>query len=232
MKFIPIFLAGMLSLSLFSNSLASAAESTTPKVVGTTNGFTFYEDGFATLNGDEYDPRDPNAAAMLDYLEQIGEIETIEEPLLYPVDDGCAAKIYARVDKSEQNMYVHLNCSPTPTYVWRTSTGLTGPTPTYNTYASGRLGTRTNESSRYRGGCNIRNASGGYDWHGNMSYAVYLAANGNYAIHGGCEEELLGQPRSHGCIRIARANAQLFRGMVAEVIANYGREAVRIQITN
>jgi hypothetical protein len=218
-----IHAALLTSLCMAFATVAMAEES--PKVVGQENGLTLFEDGYATMNGDEYDPRHPLAGKMLDYLESIGEIETIQPGLLHDAST-CGTKIYARVDKSEQRMYVHFDCNPTPTYVWKTSTGLVGPTPEYDTYPSGRFGKQTHQSGKYKGGCNI-----GGVWYGNMSNAVYLAANGNYAIHGGCEEERLGEPRSHGCIRIARANAKLFRDMVAQVFGTYGQRAVRIQIT-
>lgn len=220
MNTLKVLVSAVLMMTLVS--VAQAA----PKAIGTENGFTVYEDGFMTMNANDYDPRDPNAAAMLDYMESIGEIVTIPDPLFIPVAaGGCDAKIYALVDKSKQTMSVYYNCESSPTYVWATSTGLTGPTPNYDTYASGRLGGRSNASGKYPGGCTV-----GGVYYGNMSNAVYLAANGNYAIHGGCEEELLGQPRSHGCIRIARANAKTFRDQVEGVIASYGKKAVRIKI--
>lgn len=123
---------------------------------------------------------------------------------------GCSDTVKIIVNKSKQRVSVFLNCSDSATYVWPVSTGVKGRgTPNFNTRPSGRFGGRTNQSGKYPGGCTINGK-----WWGNMPYAVYFAANGNYAIHGTCAEEKLGAPASHGCIRVSRANAIVLQGLV------------------
>lgn len=48
-----------------------------------------------------------------------------------------------------------------------------------------------------------------------MPYAVFF--NGGYAVHGTYEVRHLGQPASHGCVRLETRNAATFFSMTADV---------------
>jgi lipoprotein-anchoring transpeptidase ErfK/SrfK len=45
-----------------------------------------------------------------------------------------------------------------------------------------------------------------------MPYAIFY--DGNYAIHGTTQVKRLGQPASHGCVRLHPDNARILFGMV------------------
>lgn len=213
----------VIALALVTASIASAVSQNKPVV--SDNGFELYKDGqgasHLVLNLDEYDPQDPNASAMLDVLADMGEIETLQDPLIHKVG-GCDTKVKAVVSKSEQRLRVYLNCSDSPSYTFATSTGKAGhTTPPMNANPSGRLGSISNSSKKYPGG--------GCAPYGNMPYAVYIAyGGGGYAIHGTCAEGKLGSVASHGCIRISRANAKTFQDIVRAAINSSGKSSVQI----
>lgn len=58
-----------------------------------------------------------------------------------------------------------------------------------------------------------------------MPYAIFF--NGGYAIHGTTDLRHLGRPASHGCVRLAPANAATLYGLVTA----YGVDNTRIVIT-
>jgi hypothetical protein len=200
---------------------SAQAENTTP--VATENGFNLFQDIDAmvmNLDMDEFDPAAEGATEMLNAMEAMGEFDIIEDNYVQKVG-GCSQKVKAVVSRSEQRLRVYLNCSSTPTYTWATSTGIKGrSTPTFNTQPSGRFGKIGNSSSKYPGG--------GCKPYGNMPFAVYFKANGNYAIHGTCAEGKLGKPASHGCIRISRANAKTFQDIVKAAASSNGLSSIKI----
>ncbi|MDQ0510131.1 L,D-transpeptidase [Ancylobacter amanitiformis] len=58
-----------------------------------------------------------------------------------------------------------------------------------------------------------------------MPYAIFF--NGGYAIHGTTDLRRLGRPASHGCVRLAPANARTLFGLVSD----YGSDNTKIIIT-
>jgi len=64
-----------------------------------------------------------------------------------------------------------------------------------------------------------------------MPYAIFIW--GGYAIHGapGAAEAKLGQPASHGCIRIALPNAQLLNELVRAAIDYAGGSTREVWVT-
>lgn len=103
--------------------------------------------------------------------------------------------VVAIVDLSDQVMRVYLNGALHD--VWPVSTGLGGhatPTGAWNAYWL----SPNHRSSLYN------NAP--------MPWAVFF--NGNYAVHGTNAVELLGQPASHGCVRLHTDNAAAFFALV------------------
>lgn len=157
------------------------------------------------------------------------DVEVDEEPLIQKASSSsCSTDVKAVVNKASQTLSVYLDCSSSPTYVWKVSTGVPGHgTPNFNTVPSGRFGSRTNSSSKYPGGCTV-SEGGKKVAYGNMPYAVYFKANGNYAIHGTCAESKLGTVQSHGCIRITRANAALFQNIARTAYNTNGSSSVKI----
>lgn len=57
-----------------------------------------------------------------------------------------------------------------------------------------------------------------------MPWSVFY--NGGYAVHGTNAVRLLGRPASHGCVRLATANAATFYSLVREVGINDTRIVV------
>jgi hypothetical protein len=123
--------------------------------------------------------------------------------------DSC--NIFARVSKRNQKLYLSVN--GTVQNVYTVSTGAPGHgTPNMDQHPNGRIYDKYS-SSAYPGG----------DWNGlgNMPYAVFI--RGGYAIHGTPEANWpkLGQPASHGCIRVHPLEAKAFNRLVrANGIAN------------
>jgi lipoprotein-anchoring transpeptidase ErfK/SrfK len=110
------------------------------------------------------------------------------------------------IDVSIANQWLTLQ-SPTET--------LTGP------ISSGRKGYST------RRGCYIPHSveemhySRTYD-NAPMPHSVFYF--GGYAIHGTYEENLLGRPASHGCVRVSRRLAR----QIYDVVRRYGRTATQV----
>jgi lipoprotein-anchoring transpeptidase ErfK/SrfK len=59
-----------------------------------------------------------------------------------------------------------------------------------------------------------------------MPYSVFY--HGGYAIHGTSYVKKLGRPASHGCVRLATANAAKFYSLVKQI----GPGNTRIVVTN
>jgi lipoprotein-anchoring transpeptidase ErfK/SrfK len=111
------------------------------------------------------------------------------------------------VVKSEQKLYLFLNGEPLDTF--DVSTGAAGyETPNLNLRPSGPIFQKYS-SKKFPGG--------NYQGLGNMPYAVFL--RGGYAIHGTTTGNFsrLGNPASHGCVRLHPDNARVFNELVREV---------------
>lgn len=115
--------------------------------------------------------------------------------------------ILAVVDLSDQRLSLYV--ADELTYVWPVSTGREGyATPTGEWRAQWL--SADHHSSKY-------------DW-APMPWSVFFY--GGYAIHGTTEIDDLGQPASHGCIRLLPENAKILFGLVEE----NGLEAMLIRV--
>jgi L,D-transpeptidase catalytic domain len=118
------------------------------------------------------------------------------------------AGLAARVDLSTQTM--HVSTSDGEAYAWKISSGRDGYRTIRGNFRPTRL--EKNWYSRKYGGA--------------MPNAVFF--RGGFAIHGTSEVRKLGRPASHGCVRLAPANAAKFFALVrkhgagATSIAVYG----------
>jgi lipoprotein-anchoring transpeptidase ErfK/SrfK len=96
------------------------------------------------------------------------------------------------------------------TYVWKVSTGARGydtPTGAWNpTWLS------------------IDHRSKTYD-DAPMPFAVFFT--GGYAVHATDAVTKLGQPASHGCVRLSKANAAMF----FDLVKTYGKSNTKIVVT-
>ena len=107
------------------------------------------------------------------------------------------AEILITVDKTAQRLSVAVD--GIPRYEWPVSTA--------------RAGYRTPNGS-YRPQWLARKwFSREYDW-SPMPYSIFF--DGGYAIHGSYEVDYLGQPASHGCIRLHPDNAAILFALVKE----------------
>ncbi len=161
---------------------------------------------------DELDPNDSNIEAKLKEVDQIYEQQTgVSAHLTSPhyFSTGCqreACAVYARVEKSEQKLYLYVNGNLQA--VFATSTGIPGrDTPNFDTHPDGRVYDRYT-STKFPGG--------DYNGLGNMPYAVFVS--GGFAIHGTGRGnwKKLGHVASHGCIRIHPDNAAIFNQLVRQ----------------
>jgi lipoprotein-anchoring transpeptidase ErfK/SrfK len=119
-----------------------------------------------------------------------------------------AAEIVARIDLSDQRMSVYVNGRRA--HSWPVSTARRGYRTPVGTFRPGRMHKRY-FSKKYNGAP--------------MPYSVFF--HGGYAIHGTDQIRRLGQPASHGCIRLHPGNArQLF-----SMIRQSGKHNARIVIT-
>jgi hypothetical protein len=119
------------------------------------------------------------------------------------------ADIVINISKSQQQATVTIN--GTPTYHWPVSTGRSGyDTPSGNFHAL-RL-ERVYYSKKYDDAP--------------MPNSVFFY--GGYAIHGTYEESKLGNPVSHGCVRLTRANAATLFALVQQ----HGLSSTRVTITD
>lgn len=106
-----------------------------------------------------------------------------------------AASVTAQVDLAHQRMYVSVDGHPK--YVWPISTGMEGfETPT-GLYRPIRLD-RDHASSEYEDAP--------------MPFSIFFT--GGYAIHGTPVVSKLGDPVSHGCVRLSKTNAHALWDLV------------------
>jgi lipoprotein-anchoring transpeptidase ErfK/SrfK len=125
---------------------------------------------------------------------------------------GTNPSVTATVSISEQRMTVKVvdKTGMAKTFVWKVSTGKSGfATPT-GAWKPTRL--------------SIDHVSKTYD-NAPMPYAVFFT--GGYAIHATEAVARLGKPASHGCVRLAKANAAMF----FDLVETYGKRNTKIVIT-
>ena len=123
------------------------------------------------------------------------------------------AHVVAKVSISQQTMDLTVvdNRGQPTTYVWKVSTGRTGYSTPTGAYHPTWL--------------DIDHVSKTYD-DAKMPYAVFFS--GGYAVHATAAIGHLGQPASHGCVRLAPQNAALFY----DLVKTYGKTNTRIVITD
>ena len=146
-----------------------------------------------------------SASAMMMGTMQVGSV--MPDPLTRSIREVPGPQLTARVDLSEQRMYVYLDEKLLHSYP--VSSGRKGygtPTGQWNAYWL----SPKHRSRKYN------NAP--------MPWAVFF--HGGYAVHGTTDLRNLGRPASHGCIRLAPENAKAFFRLV-EVS---GKESTLISI--
>ena len=123
------------------------------------------------------------------------QVARIAPDLPHSVRPGPGQPLVARVDLSEQRMYVYLAAQLI--YIFPVSSGRRGyGTPTGEWFASWLS---PNHRSRQ------------YD-DAPMPWAVFF--HEGYAVHGTYDVRNLGRPASHGCIRLALPDAETFFRLV------------------
>ena len=125
---------------------------------------------------------------------------------LFAMSTAASAEVFITIDKSDQRMYVE---TPTDYYEWDVSTGRKGystPAGDYQPYLMKPM----HYSRKYD------NAP--------MPNSIFF--HGGYAIHATYDLKRLGQPASHGCIRLHPQNAKwLYR-----LVQDYGKDNTYITI--
>ena len=123
------------------------------------------------------------------------------------------SKVVATVSLSQQTMIVEVTDKrgKRQTATWTVSTGKSGfETPTGAWRA--KWLSKDHRSSQYNDAP--------------MPHSVFFV--GGYAVHGTDAVSKLGQPASHGCIRLAKGNAETFFALVE----TYGKWNTRIVVTD
>jgi L,D-transpeptidase catalytic domain len=108
----------------------------------------------------------------------------------------ASADVLIVIDKSSQSVSVLINGAPT--YNWTVSTGSPGLDTPNGRFTAQRLA-RVYYSKKYDDAP--------------MPNSVFF--HGGYAIHGTYQENRLGSPVSHGCVRLSRANAVTLYNLVS-----------------
>ncbi|MFM9857428.1 L,D-transpeptidase [Pseudoxanthobacter sp. M-2] len=121
---------------------------------------------------------------------------------------ASAGSVVARIDLSEQRMYVSI--AGKPAYSWPVSTARRGYVTPTGSYRPTRLHRRW-YSRKYN--------------NSPMPHSIFF--RGGYAIHGTNALKSLGRPASHGCVRLAPGNA----ATLFQLVSSYGPRNTRIVIT-
>jgi hypothetical protein len=117
---------------------------------------------------------------------------------LEPTETPAVQTILINIDKSSQRMTVFVG--GLQKYDWPVSTGKRG----YSTPSGNFTATSMNEIWYSK------------EWdNAPMPHAIFFMKDG-HAIHGSYEVKHLGNPASHGCVRISPQNATLLYGLVKE----------------
>ena len=129
--------------------------------------------------------------------------------LLFASTFAAEAAVVAKIDISSQTMNVYVNGALA--HSWKVSTARGGyrtPTGTYRPTTMKRM----HYSTKYHGSP--------------MPYSIFF--RGGYAIHGTGYIKNLGQPASHGCVRLHPSNAAALYSLVQ----SHGAGNTKIVITN
>lgn len=120
--------------------------------------------------------------------------------------------VTATVSLSQQMMVLRVvdRSGLSKTYLWKVSTGKKGYATPTGTWSPTWL--------------SIGHKSKTYD-NAPMPFAVFFT--GGYAVHATDAVAKLGQPASHGCVRLARDNAAMF----FDLVDTYGKSNTKIVIT-
>ncbi len=134
-------------------------------------------------------------------------------PALADASPSASARISATVSIGQQAMVVEVTDSDgaSQRYTWTVSTGAAGYTTPTGEYQPTWL-SRNHRSRQYN------NAP--------MPFAVFF--HNGYAVHATFETDRLGQPASHGCVRLSPENAQTF----FELVRATGMANTEITIVN
>lgn len=125
------------------------------------------------------------------------------------LNSAVAASIEARIDISQQKMYVYKN--GLLRHKWKISTAKRGYTTPRGSYRPTRM-YKEYYSKKY--------------YNSPMPYSIFF--RGGYAIHGTGSIKRLGTPASHGCVRLHPKNARKLYSMVKRV----GARNAKIRVTN
>jgi hypothetical protein len=121
---------------------------------------------------------------------------------------AARADVLVRVDKAAQIMTVTVDGAQR--YAWPVSTGMAD----YDTPAGEFQAFRMERDHFSR------------EWDdAPMPYSIFFTQEG-HAIHGSYDVKHLGRPASHGCVRLAKANAAVLFGLVKE----QGLKATRVML--
>lgn len=163
---------------------------------------------------DELNPFAPDIEAQLEELDRKYQQETDKSPWLDTTPlarrgNTCyrsSCKVYIRVRKADQRLYLYVDGNPAGEYI--VSTGAPGrETPNLDRHPNGRIYDKYS-SRTYPGG--------DYKGLGNMPYAVFI--EGGFAIHGTTKGNFkyLGRKASHGCVRMHPDDAFIINRLVRE----------------
>lgn len=143
--------------------------------------------------------------------ENIREVDTfLLRPDSLPANT-CKGKdciLFAEIDKSKQLLYLYLLGELKDSFKVSTGKGEKYNTPAMELHPQGPVLLKYT-SKKFPGG--------NYSGLGNMPYAVFLKSG--YAIHGTTPGNFskLGNPASHGCIRLHPDNAKIFNALVKTI---------------
>ncbi|MFK7901262.1 MAG: L,D-transpeptidase [Nitratireductor sp.] len=127
----------------------------------------------------------------------------------FSVAPSLAASVEARIDVSEQKMYVYRN--GVLRHKWRVSTARKGFSTPRGSWRPTRMH-KEYYSKKY--------------YNSPMPYSIFYY--GGYAIHGTNAIKRLGRPASHGCVRLHPKNAARLFNMVKRA----GAKNTRIRVVN
>ncbi|MDP1908564.1 MAG: L,D-transpeptidase, partial [Hyphomicrobium sp.] len=119
------------------------------------------------------------------------------------------AELSIAIDKSRQQMTVALNGAPL--FVWPVSTGARGYDTPSGAYTPFRM-ERTHFSREWDDAP--------------MPHSVFFTRQG-HAIHGSYHLKAIGQPASHGCVRLEPKNAKI----LFDLVRQEGMQNVRVSLT-
>jgi hypothetical protein len=160
----------------------------------------------------------------IDSTELIALKYNLEKLSAKPIDTSAgpckqkACKLWARVSKKDQRLYLYLDGEAVDTF--KVSTGdKKHETPQFDTRVDGRM-FKKYSSKKYPGG--------NYQGLGNMPYVVFI--KGGYALHGTTIGNIkrLGTKASHGCVRLHPNNAKI----LFDLVQNVGPGQTWVTITN